>query len=117
MDDVVLGLFDLNEEIERFHPDENNAAGRRAETLIKNDRLRVVLVTMRTGIVLQEHLAPGPITIHVLRGRFNVTYDDQTRELGPGELISLATSVRHAVETREEGAFLLTIGWGGRSDA
>lgn len=111
MTDALLGLFNLDEEITRFKPDEANVAGRRAETLIKNDRLRVVLVTMRTGTILHEHSAPGPITIHVLRGRFKVTCNGIAQELAEGGLISLNTGVRHEVETLDEGAFLLTIGW------
>ena len=115
MTDGLLGLFKLDDEITRFKPDDENTAGRRAETLIKNDRLRVVLVTMRAGISLHEHSAPGPITIHVLQGRFKVTYSGIEEELSVGGLISLDTSVRHEVETLDEGAFLLTIGWAPKS--
>jgi quercetin dioxygenase-like cupin family protein len=111
MSDGLLGAFNVDAEIERFRPRESEA-GRRAETLIKADGLRVVLVTMRAGISLHEHTAPGPITIHALRGRFGVTFDGQEREIGPGDLVSLAAGVRHAVTTVEAGAFLLTIGWG-----
>lgn len=111
MNDGLLGAFNVEEEIERFRPGDTEA-GRRAETLIKADGLRVVLVTMRAGISLHEHVAPGPITIHALRGRFGVTFESQERELGPGDLLSLASGVRHAVETLADGAFLLTIGWG-----
>ena len=111
MSDGLLGVFNLKAEIERFQPGDTEA-GRRAETLIKADGLRVVLVTMRAGISLHEHVAPGPITIHALRGRFGVTFGNQEREIGPGDLVSLASGVRHAVKTHEDGAFLLTIGWG-----
>ncbi len=111
MNDGLLGAFNVDEEIERFRPGDTEA-GRRAETLIKSDGLRVVLVTMRAGISLHEHVAPGPITIHALRGRFGVTFEDQEREIGPGDLLSLASGVRHAVNTLADGAFLLTIGWG-----
>ena len=111
MDNWLLGMSNNDDEIERFPPGDTSA-GRRAETLIKTDGLRVVLVTMLTGITLHEHTAPGPITIHVIRGRFAVIFDREKRELGPGELVSLATGVRHAVRTIEDGAFLLTIGWG-----
>ncbi len=111
MRNALLGAFRIEDEIARYRPGDNEA-GRRAETLIKTDGLRVVLVTMLAGITLHEHTAPGPITIHVLRGRFAVTFEKEERELGPGELVSLASGVRHAVLTVEEGAFLLTIGWG-----
>jgi len=95
--------------IERYRPGATEA-GRRVETLINAGGPRVVLVTMRSGIALREHTAPGPISIHGLRGRFRVTFEDQEREIGPGGIVSLAASDRHAVETREDGAFLLTIG-------
>jgi quercetin dioxygenase-like cupin family protein len=106
----VLGSFDLPAEIERFPP-ENDAAGRRAETLVKDERLRVVLVTMRRGAELREHSAPGPITIHALRGRFAVVVAGEEQELAPGSVVAIAASARHAVRALEEGAFLLTIAW------
>jgi len=111
MNNALLGAFTIDDEIAKYRP-EDNEAGRRAETLIKADGLRVVLVTMLTGITLHEHTAPGPITIHVLRGRFNVSFENEEREVGPGELVSIASGARHAVHTIEDGAFLLTIGWG-----
>ena len=111
MTDTLLGTFNVDEEIRRFRPGDTEA-GRRAETLIKTDGLRVVLVTMRAGISLHEHTAPGPITIHAVHGRFEVTFDKEVRELGPGDIVALATGVRHAVHTLADGAFLLTIGWG-----
>jgi quercetin dioxygenase-like cupin family protein len=110
MTDSLLGAFSIEHEIERYHPTDSRA-GRRAETLIKTDGLRVVLVTMLAGITLHEHTAPGPITIHAVRGQIAVTFDDEQRTLLPGDLIALAPGVRHAVHTIEEGAFLLTIGW------
>jgi quercetin dioxygenase-like cupin family protein len=111
MNNALLGAFKIDDEIAKYRPDDNEA-GRRAETLIKTDGLRVVLVTMLADITLHEHTAPGPITIHAIRGRFAVTFEGEERELGPGELVSLASGVKHAVRTVEEGAFLLTIGWG-----
>jgi quercetin dioxygenase-like cupin family protein len=102
--------FSLPSEIERLAPD-GSASGRRAETLIKNERLRVVLVTMRAGAELNEHSAPGPITIHALQGRFTVRHGDGSDDLDSGALIALDEGVRHSVQAVEDGAFLLTIGW------
>lgn len=110
--DGVLGEFALAEEIERFPPDDG-PAGRRAETVIKNDRLRVVLVTMRSGAELHEHTAPGPITIHALRGRFAVGVGGEERDLPAGSLIAVAAGARHTVRALDDGAFLLTIAWHG----
>ncbi|MBX6341316.1 MAG: cupin domain-containing protein, partial [Thermomicrobiaceae bacterium] len=106
----VLGQYVLETEIGRLDP---AAIGvdRRAETLVKTDRMRVVLVTMRPEAALHEHVAPGPITIQALRGRFTVTIEDERRDLPAGSLIVIDAHVRHAVHAVEDGAFLLTIGW------
>lgn len=106
----VLGEFVLADEIAQFIPGESPNE-RRAETLIKTDRLRVVLVTMREGITLHEHSAPGPITIQTLRGRFGVSVAGEEHEIAEGGLIAIAAGARHAVRTIAEGAFLLTIVW------
>ena len=100
----------LDDEIQRMNPD-LNSAGRRAETLVKSDQIRVVLVTMQAEAVLNSHCAPGPITIHALSGRFDVHVGAETSPLGPGELVAIEPRVRHDVAAIEAGAFLLTIGW------
>jgi len=107
----ILGHFELAREIDRLTPGPG-ASGRRAETLVKADRLRVVLVTMLSGAVLDEHTAPGTITIHSLRGRFMVTVGDAEHALPAGDVIAIDTRVPHAVRALDDGAFLLTIGWG-----
>lgn len=112
MAEPTLGSFDLEEEIGRFPPGDD-PSGRRAETLVKSDRLRVVLVTMRRGAELREHDAPGPITIQALRGRFAVAVGSERRELPAGSVIALAADARHAVRALDDGAFLLTIAWPG----
>lgn len=110
MNDQTHDTFDLNAEIERLQPGDS-ASGRRAETLVKNERLRVVLVTMRAGAELNEHSAPGPITIHALQGRFTVRHGDHGHDIGPGGLVVLGEGERHSVLAGKDGAFLLTIGW------
>jgi quercetin dioxygenase-like cupin family protein len=106
----ILGNLDLATEITRYTPGDG-ASGRRAETLIKTDRLRVVLITMRAGALLQEHVAHGPITIQALRGRFAVTVSGEELTLSTGGLLVLEGATPHAVRAVEDGAFLLTLVW------
>lgn len=108
-DGRIYGMFNFEEEISEYPPDPESAARHRAEILVKTETLRVVLVTMLSGGILQDHEAPGPITIHVLRGSMNVTVGGEPHTLDSGEMISLAPGVVHAVEGIEDGAFLLTI--------
>ncbi len=108
--DAILGEFNLDDEIARLEPGDARSR-RRAETLIKTERMRVLLVTMLAGAELQEHSAPGPITIHSLKGTFEVSIGGETRRLDAGNLISIQTNARHAVRATSDGAFLLTISW------
>lgn len=105
----VYEVFDLNSEIARLPPDPESAAMHRADTLVKSDTLRVVLITALKGATLKEHKAPGPITVHVIEGAFSLTIDGEFRELGVGGIAIIAPSVLHEVTCEADGAFLLTI--------
>jgi quercetin dioxygenase-like cupin family protein len=111
----VYGPARLDAEIARCRPGEKSASGRRSEILVKTDDLRVLLVTMREGATLAEHSAPGTITIQTIEGTMTVEADGVTHELPAGGLVSLATGVRHSVQARSDGAFLLTIAWSSRA--
>ena len=92
-------------------PGARASGGHRARTLIKDDEMRVVLVSLQAGARLEEHHAPGRITIHALSGHLTVRVAAQAIELPAGQLVTIARSVPHDVEAREESAFLLTIAW------
>ena len=66
-----LQSFNLNEEIARLRQEEAWQHGQRnAITLRKGQGLNVVLLVMRSGDRLEEHSAPGPISLSVRRGVF-----------------------------------------------
>lgn len=109
--DAVLNQCSLADEIERLTPSQDDESGRRAEILVKENDLRVTLVTMRAGIHLAEHTAPVSISIQALKGRMDVEYEGGSATLGPGDFISLRQGVKHSVRAIEDGAFLLTLGW------
>lgn len=114
MSDQLVGMhgyetFNLREVVSRFPPDPDSAARHRAEILVKSDTLRVVLVTAISGGALNDHHAPGPITIHVIDGSFVVTIDGERQTVSADEVMIMAPGVPHAVECVEDGAFLLTI--------
>lgn len=85
--------------------------GRHARTLVKDSDLRVVLIALPRGARMEEHHAPGRITIQTLTGRLQLQVAGQTVELPAGRLLTLGRAVPHDVEALEESAFLLTIAW------
>lgn len=114
MESARTRLIDLHAEIDRFVPD--RASGRRSETIVKTDDLRVVLVTMRAGTTLQEHSAPGAMTMQPLGGRFVFSANGEDREIVAGDLITAESGVRHTVHALDDGAFLLTLAWHDHAD-
>lgn len=101
-----LGDGDRSELIDRELVDR---AGRSARTLVKDGPLRVTLIAVREGGRISPHVAPGPITLHVLSGTIRLRAAERSYDLEAGDLLSLGPGVRHAVESDSGGVFLLTV--------
>lgn len=87
-----------------------SGAGRMARTLVKDGPLRVTLVVVEPGGEIAEHHAPGPITVQPLDGRLAFTALGATHEIGPGQLLSLGSGIRHELSSADGCSFLLTHG-------
>jgi len=112
----ALLTFDLFGEVERIHTEESwRQSMRNAKTLVKEPDLRIVLIVMRQGGRMEEHRAPGRISIQTLTGRLRLQVLDQTIELPAGHVLALDPDVAHDVEALDESAFLLTIAWPARA--
>jgi quercetin dioxygenase-like cupin family protein len=95
----------------RGAPERIPSSGRSARTLLKNGPLRATLVSIAPGGHIPEHHADGPITVQPLEGRVQFTALGKVREIGPGQLLSVGTGVRHAVASASGATFLLTVAW------
>jgi quercetin dioxygenase-like cupin family protein len=49
-----------------------------------------------------------------LQGTLCVHAGEQTEDLHPGQILTLAPGIKHDVEARADSAFLLTIAWSSR---
>ncbi len=101
--------FSLRDEISRVRGELGPAESRVGRTLVKDGPLRVTLVTLDAGGALHEHLADGPITIHVLEGAIEVEAAGTTWPGPSGTLLAIDAGVPHAVRSRDGGLFLLTV--------
>jgi len=108
----AANTFDLAAEVERLHSEESWRQGsRNAKTLVKEPELRIVLIALRQGGRMEEHRAPGRISIQTLTGRLRLRVRDQTVDLPAGHVLALDPDIAHDVEALDESAFLLTIAW------
>lgn len=104
-----LQTFDLEAELSRLREEREWTEGRRnAITLRKGGGLSVVLLAMKAGDRLEEHSAPGPISLTVREGRIRFSTRDEAVEAGTEALISCDAGVRHTVEALEDAVCVLT---------
>lgn len=106
-----LAQFDLSREIEDSEQRKPWQSGLYSKTLYKREDFRTVLFSMETGAKLKEHHADGTLSVHVLKGSIRLAAQGKSVELQAGQLLTLAASLKHDVESLADSAFLLTISW------
>ena len=109
-----LQSFELDAEVSRLRGEQAFREGRRNSiTLRKGEGMSVVLLVMGAGDRLEEHAAPGPISIAVNEGRIRFATPDEEVEAGPGTILACDAGVRHTVGAIEDAVCVLTIARGG----
>jgi quercetin dioxygenase-like cupin family protein len=105
-----LQSFDLEAEVLRLRGEKEWQEGRRnAVTLRKGGGMNVVLLAMKAGDRLDEHSAPGPISLVVREGYVRFTTKDGSVEAGPEALVACDAGVRHSVEALSDAVFLINL--------
>jgi quercetin dioxygenase-like cupin family protein len=105
-------VFRLADEIAQVKQDLGRASGgRSAKTLAKTAGLRVTLVVLDAGVVLDPEAAAGGASLEVLEGRIRIQIDGAERELAPGDLVVLGHNLREPVRAIDRSAFLVTVAW------
>ncbi len=105
-----LQSFDVEAEVSRLREEKEWRQGRRnAITLRKGGGLSVVLLVMRAGDRLEEHAAPGPISLVVREGRVRFAAGGAAVEAGAETVLACDAGMRHSVEALEDAVCLLNI--------
>jgi quercetin dioxygenase-like cupin family protein len=108
-----LQSFDLDAEVTRLREEKAWQEGvRNAITLRKGEGLNVVLLVMKEGDQLDEHSAPGPITLSVHEGRVRFSTADKSVEAEAGTVLACDAGVRHSVEALDDAVCLLNVATG-----
>lgn len=105
-----LQSFDLDAEVSRLRGEKEwRQGGRNAITLRKGEGLSVVLLAMRAGDRLEEHAAPGPISLSIHEGRIKFSAAGETVEAGAGTVLACDAGVLHSVEALVDAVCLLNV--------
>jgi quercetin dioxygenase-like cupin family protein len=105
-------VFTLADEIQKLKLDlEHTSGGRAAKTLAKTDGLRVTLVLLEQGAMLNPESTAGGASVHVLHGRLHIQLAGDEWDVGPGEMMVLDQNLKQPLSAVEQSAFLVTIAW------
>ena len=104
-----LQSFDLGAEISRLREEKRRRGRRSAIMLRKGGGLSVVLLVMKSWDGLEEHAAPGPISLVVREGRVRFTTAEASVEAGPETLLACDAGVKHTVEALGDAVCLLSV--------
>lgn len=108
-----LQSFDLDVEVSRLRGEKKWRLGcRNAITLRKGSGLSVVLLAMKAGDRLEEHAAPGPISLSAFEGSIRFSAAGETVEAGTGTVLTCDAGVRHSVEALSDAVCLLNVAAG-----
>jgi quercetin dioxygenase-like cupin family protein len=111
-----LQSFNLDSEVARLRREEEWQQSRRAYqeqrnaiTLRKGGGLNLVLFVMKAGERLDEHFAPGPITLIVREGRVRFLAAGEAVEAGPETIVTCDAGVSHSVEALTDTVCILHV--------
>ena len=110
----LLQRFDLGAEVGRLMEEGAWQQGQRNSiTLRKGEGMNVVLLVMKAGDRLEEHAAPGPLSLSVREGRIRFMVaeevEEKVAEAGSDTLLTCDAGVRYTVEALSDAVCLLTI--------
>ena len=105
-----LQRFDLGTVVGRLTEEGAWQRGQRNSiTLRKGGGMNVVLLVMKAGDRLEEHAAPGPLSLSVREGRIRFVAGEEVVEAESDTLLTCDAGVRHAVVALSDAVCLLTI--------
>ena len=103
-------LFSLADALAELRAEDHPARnGHRQITLFHRGPVSEVLFSFEPGGHLEEHSAPGLVTIHVLEGKLSVDAEGEDRQMTEGDVLILDADVPHDVRSKDGAAMLLTV--------
>ena len=83
--------------------------GTLSRVLYSGDGIRVVLFAFDEGQELTDHTASVPAVVQVVKGRLDLTLDNDTVEIGPDSWVHMDAHLNHAVAALEPSVMILTL--------
>lgn len=103
-------VLDLNDEFRELMAEpESGQHGHRQKALIREGPLTAAIYALDAGSRWPDHVVDGVVLIHLLEGHVQVATGEGSLELKPGQMVRLASGVRHDLSAIDASRVLLTI--------
>jgi quercetin dioxygenase-like cupin family protein len=115
--DTLLGdsllVFDLPSLMEKIKQEDAWQIGERnAITILKSDKLRLVLMALREGSEINFCKSGNLFSLQLLEGKLMFHTENKELILEHGHILTLLENIDHSLVAISESIFLLTIGNG-----
>jgi quercetin dioxygenase-like cupin family protein len=82
---------------------------RNAMTIYKTNGVRIVLMALHEGAVMEKHTTNGIVSVQLLDGEINFNTEDHSVTLKKDQMVAVHRNVPHSLTAIKESAFLLTV--------
>lgn len=107
--DAPYVLADLDERIDQLKREDAWKKGdRNGITLVKNEKMTIVLTCLRKDAKIRDSQLDGILTIEVLEGRITLTTEADRLEIKERGLITLRANISHSIQAEKKTTLLLT---------
>lgn len=87
----------------------NDLPEEKTKTIVKTDAMELARVVIPAGEEYPNHTVPGPIVVHCVQGKIQVSAMGATQELHAGQLLYLMANEPHVFKGVQDAVVLLTI--------
>lgn len=84
-------------------------SGPNMKTLAESAHNRQILICLKPGQKLREHLTPCQISLQVIRGQVRVIQGDDELLASSGDLVLVAPGIRHRMEAVAESVVVASV--------
>lgn len=107
--DAPYVLADLDERIDQLKREDAWKKGdRNGITLVKNEKMIIVLTCLRKDAKIRDSQLDGILTIEVLEGKITLNTDADRLEIKERGLITLRANISHSILAVKKTTLLLT---------
>ena len=86
-----------------------NKSKRAASALVKSGPIRIDVIALDEGVVLENQQVDGPFTVQCLLGRAKLSVQGRDEQMTTGDLVVIDHAVVHDIRAEEASVLLFTV--------